>query len=103
MKVTLDIPDDGRRFTAFYGRELIAFTKEDILYRKTVNCNRCGECCMNEPSTVFGNDDEGKCNKLVKYGDVWECAAGNQVPFDCVQYDPDELYCCIEHTEERLR
>jgi len=97
----IDIPDDERRLTVFRGRELKMFTKGDYLYTKTVSCNYCGECCLSDAPFP---DDEGKCRHLARHGDVWECSAGNQVPFDCVQYDPsDKEYCCIEHTKARIK
>ena len=85
----IDIPDDPRQFQAFKGRELIAFIKDGYLYQKIESCNLCGECCMDEPNTVYGIDSEGKCNKLVQYGDTWECGAGSSAPFHCLG-DPNE-------------
>lgn len=102
MKITLDIPDDGRAFKAYLGRELIAFIEGDYLVVKTESCNYCGECCMDEPETVYGVDDEGKCNKLVRFGDVWECAAGTRVPWNCLD-DPVDVPCCsIRYKKVRI-
>ena len=103
MVITLDIPDDGRKFRALLGRELIAFTDGDDLVVKTQSCNLCGECCMDSPNTVYGYDDEGKCNKLVKFGDTWECTAGVEVPWFCLD-DPKDVDCCsIRYRRERIR
>lgn len=48
---------------------------------------------MDAPSTIFGNDDEGKCKALVKYGDTWECSAGMDKPYCCLG-DPDGIEAC---------
>ena len=101
----IDIPEDGRKFRAYAGRDLIAFTEGDFLYVKTESCNYCGECCMDNPNTVYGDDDEGKCNKLVKFGDTWECSAATEVPWNCMN-DPDlSLYptCSIKYRKRKLR
>ena len=103
MRKLIDIPEDGRAFKAFAGRNLIAFTdaEGDFLYVTKVPCNRCGECCMKDAPFP---DDEGRCTYLIQNGNEFECNAGNMVPYDCVQYDPsDEPYCCIEYTKKRLK
>jgi len=91
MKIILDIPDkfSNRRLILLAGVELVAKKEptSDFWLLKETSCNLCGECCMDEPGTVFGNDDEGKCNKLVKYGDTWECSAGVDKPYNCLD-DP---------------
>ena len=91
MTITLDIPDDGRKFRALLGRELIAFVEDDILYIKTQSCNFCGECCMDNPGV--DDDDEGRCRNLVKSGDKWECSMGVDVPWRCLD-DPKGYDCC---------
>lgn len=101
--ITLELPDDGRQFKAFKGRELVAREDGDTLLIKTVSCNYCGECCMNSPNTPFGNDDEGKCNKLVRNGPgKWECSA-LKVPFDCLDDPFDVDICCIKYESVRIR
>jgi len=103
-KITLTVEDDGRQFQAFKGRELIAFTRDGYLYIKTESCNLCGECCMDEPNTAYGIDDEGKCNKLVRFGDTWECSAGNAAPFNCLG-DPNEgdyPNCSIKYSKVKV-
>ena len=100
MKKMIDIPEDGRKFRAYAGRELIAFTEGDFLYVKTESCNYCGECCMHEPSTVYGNDAEGKCNMLSKNGDQWECTAGSEAPWRCLD-DPIKIDCCSIRYKKR--
>jgi len=104
MKITIDIPEDGRQFQAFAGRELIAFTRDGYLYHKVASCSLCGECCMDEPRTVYGFDDEGKCNKLVRYGDTWECAAGAEAPFNCLGDPKLEDYpsCSIRYKKTKV-
>jgi hypothetical protein len=105
MKITIDIPEDGRQFQAFSGRELIAFVKGDgdTLYIKTTSCNYCGECCMESPSTIYGDDEEGKCKALVRTGDIWECGVGIEVPFRCLG-DPKDVDCCsITYREVKLK
>ena len=104
MKLTIDIPEDGRQFQAFAGRELIAFTKGGYLYLKTQSCNYCGECCHDFPGTIYGNDSEGRCNKLVQYGDTWEYSAGNSAPFNCLG-DPiegDYPNCSIKYKKIKV-
>lgn len=105
MKITLNVPDDGRKIRVLAGRELVAFTDETepgILFVKIQSCNLCGECCMDEPSTIYGVDDEGKCNMLVKFGDTWECGAGVQVPYSCID-DPTRIECCsIKYNKVRI-
>ena len=104
MIIPLDIPDDPRQFQAFKGRELIAFIKDGYLYKKTESCSLCGECCMDNPGTVYGVDSEGKCNKLVQYGDTWECSAGSSAPFNCLS-DPKEgdyPICSIRYTKIKV-
>lgn len=88
-----------RNIKVLAGRELVAEKKahEPFIKIKTVHCNRCGECCMSAPNTVYGNDDEEKCNVLIKYGDTWECGAGMEVPYFCLD-DPSDLpQCCIKY------
>ena len=77
------------------GRELVArkHPDDDFWLVKTQSCNYCGECCMDHPPTPYGVDDEGKCNKLVKFGDKWECAAGASAPWNCLN-DPEDIECC---------
>lgn len=107
MKKMIDIPEDGRRFTAYAGRELIAFTDADgdFLYVKTESCNYCGECCMDSPGTVYGDDDEGKCNKLKRFGDTWECTAGAEAPWNCLDDPNREEYpmCSIRYKKRPLK
>lgn len=81
------------------GVELVAFKypHEDEWSVKTVSCNLCGECCMDEPNSPYGNDDEGKCNKLVQYGDTWECGALHERPWTCLGDPINNPFCCIEY------
>ena len=97
MKITINIPDrfNSRRFILLAGTELVAAKEPESstwMVKKT-SCNLCGDCCMHEPVTVYGVDDEGKCNALKKYGDTWECAAGVEKPFNCLA-DPRDIDCC---------
>jgi len=104
-RITLVLEDDGRQFQAFKGRELIAFIRDGYLYRKTESCNLCGECCMDEPGTMYGVNDEGRCNMLVQYGDTWECAAGAEAPFHCLG-DPlleDYPTCSIRYKKTKVK
>ena len=77
------------------GTELVAFKHptDKQWSVKVDSCNRCGECCMDNPPTPFGWDAEGKCTKLVKSGDTWECGAGSNRPYNCL-YDPVGVASC---------
>ena len=90
MKKTIDVPDDPRQFMVLKGQELIAYIKDGYLYEKIVSCSLCGSCCLDSPNiSHIGDDDEGKCNALVRYGDTWECGAGMEKPWRCLG-DPNE-------------
>ena len=84
-----------RAIRVMAGRELIAekMPGDDHWKVKETSCNFCGMCCHDFPGTVYGNDSEGRCNKLQKNGDKWECAAGVQVPWTCLG-DPTGIDCC---------
>lgn len=103
MKLSIDVPDDDRKLRVYKGRELIAFSEGDTLFLKTRSCNLCGECCMSSPNTIYGNDDEGKCNKLKKHGDTWECTAGVAVPWNCLDDPKDVPSCSIRYKIIKLR
>lgn len=84
------------------GRRLIAFKNpdEDFWYVKTEHCNYCGECCMDDPRTCYGVDDEKKCNMLEKHGGgTWECGARDRVPYNCLDDPKLEDYpnCSIRY------
>ena len=101
MKIEIEIDDRfaERRILILSGTELVASKNswDDFWEIKEESCNLCGECCMNEPGTFFGNDDEGKCNKLVQYGDTWECTAGDERPWRCLDDPKDIPSCSIRH------
>ena len=92
-----DIDDkyEERAIRIMAGRELVAKKSPGDKYWlvKETSCNFCGECCLDFPGTIYGSDDEGKCNALVKNGKQWECSAGVQVPWTCLD-DPHSIDCC---------
>ncbi len=98
MILTIKIHDRfiGRRLILLAGTELIAKKEptDEFWQVKESSCNLCGECCMDEPNTVYGNDDEGKCNKLVQYGNTWECTAGVNKPYNCLDDPSPKDYPC---------
>jgi len=100
-----DIPDKykERRIFIMAGTELAAFKhpNEDFWRIKETSCNLCGECCMDYPNSPYGNDDEGKCNKLVRYGDTWECGALDKRPWNCLGDPVNNPHCCITHRKEK--
>lgn len=85
------------------GNQLVASKHhtEDFWLVKETECNNCGECCMGFPPTPFGCDEEGKCNALVKSGNVWRCARWADKPFRCLS-DPTDVECC-SITYEKVR
>lgn len=107
MKIEVEIPDWAAeaRITILAGIECVAVKDSfnDFWLVKDARCNRCGECCLDNPNTPFGVDDEGKCVKLYKdedRGEYW-CMAKSQRPYNCC-LDPTEqemknLDCCITY------
>jgi len=109
MRIILEIPDSfaDQRLTFLAGSKELIATKvpwEDFWLVKTTRCNYCGECCMDiGENWLWPPDDEGKCIKLVKNGDKWECSAGHDTPVRCI---PDPLKtnsptCCITYEEQK--
>ena len=102
MKIELEIDDrfGESRLLILAGVELVASKNPwDSFWKvKTVSCNRCGECCMGNPSTIYGDDEEGNCKALIKQSDgTWECGAGQNRPWRCLD-DPRDIPCCsIRH------
>lgn len=95
-----DIPDKYAKSELWIlsGQQLIArkYPWDKTWRVKKDECNRCGECCMGEPHSrisVFKNDEEGKCEMLVRNGDMWECGANQDKPYKCLG-DPDFVDCC---------
>jgi len=77
------------------GGELIAThiqgTKDKI---KTARCNHCGLCCVDFPTTIYGDDDEGKCNALqLNRNNEWICTVWNDRPVSCIA-DPMNIGEC---------
>ena len=101
MKIEIEIDDKyaERKILILAGVELVAFKNpgDNFIYVKTTSCNKCGECCMDEPITHFGNDDEGKCNMLVQNGPEWECGAGDKRPWCCLDDPKGYPTCSIKH------
>jgi hypothetical protein len=96
-----DIDDkySERAIKILAGRELVAqkLPWDKYWMVKVVGCNLCGECCMDNPNTCYGVNDEGKCNALVQFGDTWECSAGDRVPYNCLDDPVDIDICSIRH------
>lgn len=87
-----------REITVLAGNELLVHRLPGAPIKiKSVRCNLCGSCCMDYPNSLFGVDDEGKCLKLKKFGDMWECTAGHFRPYNCLQDPLSDPDCCIEY------
>lgn len=103
MRITLEVPDwvATSRILIIAGTELVAqkSPQDDFWLIKENRCARCAQCCLDNPPTPYGTDDEGRCLKLVHDHGVWECTAGMAKPLRCVQ-DPnivDYEVCSITH------
>ena len=102
-KLIAEYPE--RHIKILGGRELIAEKKphEPFIRVKTVHCNYCGACCHDFPSTVYGSDIEGRCRALVPQGDIWECGAGVEVPYNCLDDPSDMPECCIKFRKVKVK
>ena len=93
----------GKRSTNDYGRVFAEKKPHEPFIRvKTAHCNYCGECCLGSPGTKWGEDEEGRCNALVKFGDIWECSAGADVPYRCLDDPADIPECCIRYRKVKV-
>ena len=106
MQIEIEIPDwaKERRILIIAGCELAAMKlpHEDFWKIKQQRCDLCGECCLDNPPTPYGVDDEGKCNKLRKDGNQWICLAGSGRTVACLK-DPPESYEACRITYQKVK
>ena len=92
MKIELPDWTKGRRITVFAGIESVIKRENDIWYKKTSRCIRCGKCCMDVPDGwIHGKDKDGDCQHLIYEANEYLCGLGIKRPYACCIGDGHDM------------
>jgi hypothetical protein len=112
IKIILELPEwateNSQNIYVFSANELVAKKEAKIgedrkivygpLEVKTVRCNRCGECCMdNDELFPFGAKPNGECSEL-KFSPVekYSCGLKGMIPLGCAKGRGTKQQCIVE-------